>query len=284
MLRWYYRHTPLRTGRAWLCKQASRWFLVCPVEPDLWFRIFDFDHLSESQLFLGHRFEPATTDLVRELLRPGMVVFDVGANLGRFALQAARAVGPEGQVHAFEPTADILRRLSHNAALNALDNVVAVRAAVAEQPGDVTLHQCDRITEINSIYGAQTDLYDDRPWHTTTVPCISLDSYCREQDIGHVDFVKIDVEGAELSVLRGARELLDGDQAPLLLVEFFPAAMERAGYDEDVLRAELVGLGYECRLVERLEPLDWNTRNVLAVKPGHAARFPNLADAALERL
>lgn len=273
-LRWYYQHTPLRTGRAWLCKQASRWFLVCPLEPDLWLRIFDFDHLSESELFLQRRFEPATTELVGKLLRPGMVVFDVGANLGRFALQAARAVGPSGQVHAFEPTATILARLRHNAALNDLPNVVAIEAAVTDQAGTVTLHESERMTELNSLYGSASGFDDDRPWNTVEVPALALDDYLRQQALPAVDLVKIDVEGAELAVLRGARELLRGPAPPLLLLEFFPAAMARAGYREADLRSELAASGYDCRLVEVLEPAAWNTRNVLAVKPEHVTRYP----------
>jgi len=279
-----YHHTPTITGRGRIATWASKWYLVARLEGDLWVRIFDFRHLPEHMLFEGHRFEPLTTDLLDRLVQPGMTVFDVGASLGRYSLVAARAVGPTGRVEAFEPTAEILRRLRYNARLNGFKQIHGHAVAVHDTTAPVTLYQYQRITEINSIVGAQTDLYDDAPWTAIEVPAVTLDSFCASQQIAHVDVVKLDVEGAELAVLRGGRQLLAGPDAPLLVVEFFPAAMRRAGYEGADLLAALTELGYACAVIEQLGGEGWDTLNVLATKPGHAARFPALAGLDLPPL
>jgi FkbM family methyltransferase len=154
-------------------------------------------------------------------LRPGQTVVDIGANIGYFTAHLARAVGPAGTVHAFEPAPANLALLRHNLALNQLDQVVVHPVALGEQPGEATLHLSD-------FNGGMHRLYDSVccEGEAVSVPVQCLDDLFAP---GSVALIKIDVEGYEQAVLRGARRLLSSAPRPRLVSEYCPAAMLEAG-------------------------------------------------------
>lgn len=179
---------------------------------------------------------------LEELVRPGDVVVDVGANVGHLALIAARKAGPAGRVIAIEPGARSYRLLADNAARNFPDRIHPVHAACDERDGTATLYVSDYSEEFNSL----------RPdtviggVHRETVGARSLDSLCSELRVAP-DVVKVDVEGAEWQVLRG---LLGGSLAPprALLVEVYAPNAESFGYRPSELCAWLRERGYELEL------------------------------------
>lgn len=134
--------------------------------------------------------------LAARFVKPGMLAFDVGANVGFYTLLFSRLVGDHGRVWAFEPLAENARNLLAHLALNAISNVTVVQAAVSEIQG-ITGFQ---IGENNSM-GSITPHGDYR------VPTVALDDMA-DQAGGMPDVVKIDVEGAEALVLQGARRIL----------------------------------------------------------------------------
>jgi FkbM family methyltransferase len=125
-------------------------------------------------------------------LRPGAAVWDIGANVGLFTLPAARGVGPTGEVVAFEPFPRNLVHLDRHLLLNGLAEVTVVRAAVAAEPGWMTMSEGDSPSEFHAD-----------PSGAWRLPAITLDSWCRETGARAPDLVKIDVEGAEGEVLAG---------------------------------------------------------------------------------
>jgi FkbM family methyltransferase len=153
----------------------------------------------EGERFVGER------RLLRSLLRPGLRMADVGANIGYYLLLAEGAVGPSGTIACFEPEPDNVAELRRNIAANRLQNVQVFPVAVGDTEGTVSLR-----SGINS--GVAADGSGD-----LTV------SMCRLDDAlaSPVDFVKIDVEGFEGQVLAGARRLLRDDR-PVLFVEIHP--------------------------------------------------------------
>lgn len=191
-------------------------------------------------LWLDRRFVQGRA--LAALVQPGDVVVDVGANVGHLTLIAARKAGPAGRVIAIEPGARSYALLADNAARNFPDRIQPIRAACDERDGTATLYVSDYSEEFSSL----------RPdtviggVHRETVDTRSLDSLCAELEIAP-DVVKVDVEGAEWSVLRG---LLGGSVAPprALLVEVYAPNARSFGYRPSELCAWLHERGYELAL------------------------------------
>ena len=163
------------------------------------------------------------------LLAPGDVCFDVGANVGFYTLLAARIVGPEGRVVAFEPHPENVAALERNVQANGLSNVVVVPKAVSAASGEARLAGGDRAT-------AHLDADRGRPVET-----VSLDEFVAAWPALAPAVVKIDVEGHELEVLEGARRTLEAGRPALVCEQH-----GRAG----AVVAALTPLGYACRPVE----------------------------------
>lgn len=220
--------------------------------------LFDVDpkNYIDRTLYYLHVWEGYTTTFVASCLRPGMVVIDAGANIGWYTLAMARAVGPSGLVYAFEPADEELTRLRSNVRLNELENVRIKPLALAENEGWATLS--------DTLDAGTTYVGGGKRRIATT----SLDRLVADEELKRVDFIKMDVEGSELRVLRGARELLRRFR-PMLMVELEPAPLLRMATDPQSVIAFLRSEGYELReLVRgRLAPLrhDVLPRNAFAV-------------------
>jgi len=170
----------------------------------------------------------------RDVVRPGMTALDVGANVGAYSLLLGQWVGTSGAVVAFEPAPaahDGLRRHIH---LNALDAIVTpVRAAVGAEAGTAKLVVARTPGESRLAMSADGDAT------TVAVPVTTIDEFCAREHLTP-DFIKIDVEGAELDVLRGARETIRRTRGRLsLFVEMHPSIWRRAGSTLADVRAEL---------------------------------------------
>jgi FkbM family methyltransferase len=177
--------------------------------------------------YLSNRgnYEVGESRLCERLVREGMTGFDVGANIGLYSLLLARLVGRTGVVHAFEPEPRNFERLKANLALNAAGNVITNRLAVSHESGDVRLNLFDpSLNEWHSLGAPRlTDPYHPRrlvePVESISVEAVSLDDYTRSHSIARVDFLKIDVEGAEPAVLQGAVRLFECEAVGLVQFE-----------------------------------------------------------------
>ncbi len=176
----------------------------------------------------------------RAAIRPGAVALDIGANAGAYALLFGQWVGAAGRVYAFEPSPAILATLRRHIAINRLDTVVTpVGAAVCDRVGRATFVLAGTSGEnhlgmAGGVGAATVDV------ETTTV-----DAFCRREGVTP-DFIKIDVEGAELDVLRGARETISAGGTRLaLFVEMHPAMWPAAGLTPDAVRRGIHELGLE---------------------------------------
>jgi FkbM family methyltransferase len=179
-----------------------------------------------------------------ERVRPGMAVFDVGAHIGMFTLGAAKRIG-DGRVYAFEPapqTYDILRR--HVAYNGWEDRVEAVQAVVSDTEGTMPfyVYGLSMAASLGRDNVALSPEQFEQPIQEIQVASVTLDAFCAERGV-EPDLVKIDVEGAELRVLRGAERVLR-EVRPVILCEIHPHLMENLGDSEAELRAFLNRLGY----------------------------------------
>jgi FkbM family methyltransferase len=186
-----------------------------------------------------------------ELLRAGDGVIDVGANVGYYTMVAAKLVGSTGCVHAFEASPRIFPWLRANAELNPTANIQVHSQAVTDRCGEVEFYTARaEKTGFSSIRNL-----GERADHVTVVPTVSLDSILDE--LPQIRLVKIDVEGAELLVLRGMQQLILRDR-PHIIFEIDDCFLRELGADARQQCEFLIRLGYDLfRIVERgdLKPL-----------------------------
>jgi FkbM family methyltransferase len=166
----------------------------------------------------------------REAVGPGAVALDVGANVGAYSVLLGQWVGPGGRVYAFEPSPETFAGLSRHLALNGLaGTVVPVAAAVSRSNGRATL----------SGGGLSGGNRLDPGGSGPAVETVSIDAFCAREAIVP-SFIKIDVEGAELDVLRGARDTIRRAGPGLaLFVEMHPTLWSEMGITAADLQAEL---------------------------------------------
>jgi FkbM family methyltransferase len=210
--------------------------------------------------------ELAAPRYFRQHLRPGMTVFDVGANKGQMTLLFAALVGPSGRIASFEPAPSEFRSLERNLALNALTNVRTFQAAAADAERDLTF----MYDPANPTQGKLHDVertYSVAGARPQSVPAIRLDSVLDGAGSGaglRPDLIKIDVEGAAASVLRGATRILE-EVGPRLFLELH-GPEEQAG-----IRDELLTRGYVAETLDGTRVADptvgWNSP-LWCFKPG----------------
>lgn len=192
-----------------------------------------------------------------ETLREGMTVFDVGANVGELTMLFSRFVGATGSVHAFEPSAHAFERLETICRAASLRNVRLKRLALAEEEGQVNLHIYDddhmswntRAVRPLEDYGI-----DVKPLAVEKVNATTVDLYCERNGVEKIDLLKIDVEGAEVQVLAGARRMLHEWRVRCLTFEFGQTTFDM-GNSPELIESVLCDAGYELRNVVAGDPV-----------------------------
>lgn len=185
-------------------------------------------------------YEVAKADAMRCLLRAGDCFVDVGANKGDFALLAARLVGDAGRVLAFEPEPNNCCWIERTLELNGSRNVRLFPLALSDEDGEAMLR-------LSRQSGAHTLLpgLPGRSEAERRVPVRTLDSLLDELGSPRIDLLKLDVEGSELRVLRGAQRVLRSNRSLVLLLDLHP----QLGVDVVEVADFLRGLGYRlCRM------------------------------------
>jgi FkbM family methyltransferase len=201
-------------------------------------------------------FESFETNVFRQLLQPGMVVADIGANIGYYSIIAARHVGEKGMVYAFEPEPVSRSFLEKNVRENDYKNVQISDVAVGDKQGTVKLHVSKTNKGNHSIVPLKRRAREFSK--AIDVATISFDGFCKQNHISSVDLVKIDVEGAEELVLKGMQDALR-QPTITLCIEFFPDALRDAGSDPIKFLDTLASYGFSLFLMNgqshRLDPI-----------------------------
>lgn len=189
--------------------------------PQGWIVVPEEDHALLIHLAHGRAYhEPGTSRVVAALLRPGDTAIDAGAHIGLLTLPMARGVGDSGRVVAVEPMARSVEALRRAATLNLLPQIELRRVAVADAPGRVEL-----FTGANSMMASLFPRGDDATG--VEVERARLDDLVVGDD--PVSLAKLDVEGAEFLALAGMQGILDRSPEIVVIAEFGPAYIERAG-------------------------------------------------------
>jgi len=178
------------------------------------------------------------------LVGRGDVVFDVGANRGSYTALFARLAAPGGEVHAFEPVPPTCEALEANLRAQGIGDVVVNRSALGEAAGELPLFvPGDDFGQASLARHAAGSWSKASAVQSFSAPVETLDEYARRRSLDHLDFVKCDVEGAELPVLRGATETLR-TLAPLLYLEVCADWTAGFGYEPSAVPEHLCRLGY----------------------------------------
>lgn len=170
---------------------------------------------------------------VREWLRPGMTAIDIGANLGVYALTMAKRVTESGRVYAFEPASSSRDRLLRSSAENGFQNLIVSGFAISDMDGTGWLMH-GASSELNTLAKEDGDSQGEKE----AIQLRSLDSLQRELGWKNIDFVKIDAEGTEERIIKGA-ETLFRESSPLVMFE-----IREAQDNNENLRTIFEGLGY----------------------------------------
>ena len=201
-----------------------------------------------------HTWEPYTTELFQNALKPGFTVLDIGAHHGYFSLLAARCVGPEGTVYAFEPAPDNLQILKRNVELNHLTNVIPINKAVSDKCATVPFYFRQRTGVTGSLLAAH------QPNESTiAVECVTIDEHLAGKP---VDVVKMDIEGGEPHALQGMKKTMSQSKDMVLFVEFNRSCLLQAGVNQQAFLAQLKKADFECQVINE------ELRCLQPIKPG----------------
>jgi len=182
----------------------------------------DLDEGIDLSIYLLGAYEPRTLKAFERLIKPGAVIFDIGANVGAHSLHFARLTGPSGLVYAFEPTDFACAKLRKNLSLN---SAFADRVSI-QQSFLVANRSVNAPATVAASWPVTSTTGDVNGWHgraesITQAMAITADDFCAQAGIKRIDFVKLDVDGHEWAVLQGFRESLIRFR-PIIVVEIAP--------------------------------------------------------------
>lgn len=249
-LRWYVRSFPIRRGRGVILRKVvtptlpiqGRFAVAMPSGYAL--RIGYRERIGISFAIYGD-FEPYERTALAERVQLGTTAIDVGANVGIYALELSKAVGEQGRVLAIEPWPDNVRRLQETIYNNSIKNVRILPCAVGSEPSVVEMHGGGDSAYVTSVPTGNLGAYPE----THRIEQSTLDQIWRDAGSARISVVKIDVEGSELEVLKGARQLLASCHPALLCEANSPEKSES-------LKRFLGEFGYRPHQPVGFEP--WN--------------------------
>lgn len=224
--------------------------------------------------FLGE-YEPAITNVIKKIVKKGDICFDIGGNIGWYTTLLQTLVGKNGEVHSFEPVPPTFEILEENVKSNKNSEVVHLNNfALGEKSGEANLHVFDN-------FDAHASMSDFGQNNVTVYRCSvsTINSYLTENKIENVKFVKVDIEGAELSMLKGATDFFKQEIPPIFEIEMALDTTKGFGYlPNDII--EFIRNQYEYEFyainektfflekIEKFNPEDKGA-NVLCVPKGH---------------
>jgi len=197
----------------------------------------DLSLMIDSNIYYYGVYEPDTTKFINEFVKKDMVVLDIGANSGCHTLRFAKLVGDKGEVFAFEPT-KIFEKLHRNVKLNNFKNVTLENIALSDK---------NEVKEIAFAY--QWSLISSVKEEKELISFITLDEYVQIQKINKIDLIKIDVDGYETKIIRGAQKTLKKFK-PVIIIEFGKRLQERYGDTIEKLIELLSSLEYSFYSVD----------------------------------
>jgi FkbM family methyltransferase len=221
LVRLYLSSFPLRDGKGRIYAAlnekllpAER-FVTIPIRYGFRLKLDLSEPAQRKIYFFGDYDERHEITLLRQILLPGDIFWDIGANIGFYTLTASPLVRPQGRVVAFEPASHAWQSLTANLSLNPSDNVQPVQIALSDGSGQAVLYRRADFADGGASLISRDDYHGDSEVVTT----LSLDQFLAQSGSPPPTFMKIDVEGLEGNVLTGGKNILQSGQPPLILIE-----------------------------------------------------------------
>jgi len=217
-------------------------------------------------------YEPETRRVFEEIVRPGMTVVDIGANIGYYSLLAAKLVGDRGKVYAFEPDPAYYTLLKKNTAINRLNGII--------EPFNIAIGDREKksILYLGQSTGTSFFKIKDITGQKVNVDVLPLDRFFAEKNWPRVDVIKIDIEGAEKIALEGMHDLIKRNPWLKVIIELNSAFLEIAGTSPEGLLTLLSELGFNLIQVlykdRKLYEIPQDIKNLAEI--GRKAMFINL--------
>ena len=184
-------------------------------------KIYALNFLTYKYIYFLYKniFERKEIALINKMVKPGMTVLDIGANIGFYTLLLSELVGNKGKVYAFEPEKNNFKNLKKLCSKK--KNIVLNNVAVGEISGDIDLYISEKLNVDHRTY----DNYENRKHHK--IKCVSIDSYLGKAK--KIDFIKIDTQGFEYKILLGMKRLLQSSKQTVLFCEILPTGLKNTG-------------------------------------------------------
>ena len=187
-------------------------------------------------------YERETVVLCRRILKPGMTALDIGAHIGYFTRLFSVLVGTEGKVYAFEPHPENFCLLQTN--ISRLANIVLLNKAISDTNGVNRLFMSNANSGSHSLFQPVVMLRNHTVSPSLESEIVTLDTFWEESGRPSIDFIKMDIEGAEPRALRGAQQLLRHNKKLTLITEFCPANLRAGGTEPEEFLDLLSSLGF----------------------------------------
>ena len=196
-------------------------------------------------LLRGRGYEKGTTKLFIQLVKEGMTVVDIGANIGYYTLLAARRVGPHGRVYAFEPGPQDFKLLTGNLRLNGYENVITVQKAVSNKTGTAPLFLSPRGSTAHSLLSSR-----DYRKETIVIETVILDEFLQRDGNPAIQVIKMDIEGWEMEALDGMHRTIMRNSPLKMIIEFIPWLLASRGMRPLALTGKLMELGFTIFVID----------------------------------
>lgn len=233
-------------------------------------------------MLLVRRFEPESVTACKKHVHPGMNVLDAGAHVGYFSLLFSELVGPKGKVFAFEPHPETYHLLVKNIGFNKYSNIIPVKNALSDENEEIEFFEVN-FTGAHSVYDVSKYLFETDPERYTfkkklTVDAVTLDDFLAKRGNPEINFIKVDIEGAEPRALAGMKKTIARSKNLKMIVEFNAATLQAGSVTPAEFIDLLQKMGFEIEAIldseGRLEtidqlrnsPADNNYANLLCIK------------------
>ena len=223
-------------------------------------------------IWLLGSFEPETVRCYQKIVKAGDIVLDIGANIGAHALLLAQAVGADGKVYAFEPTDFAFTKLSKNCSINPglAKRIHCLQCMLVDQEVSGTptpgLYSSWPLKEDAGLH----ELHQGRLMTTAGAEARTLDSVISSLKLDRVDCIKLDIDGFECGMMRGASEVLTRCK-PVIIMELAPYALKEQGESLHELIGLLKQYGYALFDLSKGTPLTMNSETLESLIPPGAS-------------
>jgi FkbM family methyltransferase len=159
-------------------------------------------------------------NFIKERLKPvkSFVLFDVGANKGHYAKSLLSVFNSNATIYAFEPSQHTYKTLKEN--VSGIENIIPHRLGFSDKETSQTLFASSEESNYTSLYQRRLEHYRINMDQTEQVTLTTIDTFCRENQIERIHFLKLDIEGHELSALKGAKKMMDENKIDFIQFEF----------------------------------------------------------------